>query len=59
MAWAGIMIAKEAGGFVAGSRDAPHDGVVTEAILTSRFVIRGVARTSVHADPTKFPRLDT
>lgn len=38
------MIAQEAGAFVTGSKDAPHDGVVTEAILTGRryLVIRGV-----------------
>ncbi|KAI0299922.1 inositol monophosphatase [Russula brevipes] len=44
---AGIVIAQEAGGFVTGSKDAPHDGVVTEAILTGRryLVIRGVAGT--------------
>ena len=43
------MIAQEAGGFVTGSKDAPHDGVVTEAILTGRryLVIRGVAGTAV------------
>ena len=46
------MIAQEAGGFVTGSKDAPHDGVVTEAILTGRryLVIRGVAGTSVRID---------
>ncbi|KAH9983876.1 inositol monophosphatase [Russula vinacea] len=45
---AGIVIAQEAGGFVTGSKDVPHDGVVTEAILTGRryLVIRGVAGTS-------------
>ncbi|KAI0301505.1 inositol monophosphatase [Russula brevipes] len=44
---AGIVIAQEAGGFVTGSKDAPHDGLVTEAILTGRryLVIRGVAGT--------------
>jgi myo-inositol-1(or 4)-monophosphatase len=44
---AGIVIAQEAGGFVTGSKDVPHDGVVTEAILTGRryLVIRGVAGT--------------
>ena len=43
------MIAQEAGGFVTGSKDSPHDGIVTEAILTGRryLVIRGVAGTSV------------
>jgi hypothetical protein len=43
------VIAQEAGGFVTGSKDAPHDGVVTEAILTGRryLVIRGVAGTAV------------
>ena len=47
------MIAQEAGGFVTGSKDAPHDGVVTEAILTGRryLVIRGVAGTAVRAGP--------
>jgi myo-inositol-1(or 4)-monophosphatase len=46
------VIAQEAGGFVTGSKDVPHDGVVTEAILTGRryLVIRGVAGTSVRAD---------
>ena len=50
------MIAQEAGGFVTGSKDIPHDGVVTEAILTGRryLVIRGVAGTSVRAD--RLPR---
>ncbi|KAH9958955.1 inositol monophosphatase [Russula dissimulans] len=45
---AGIVIAQEAGGFVTGSKDVPHDGVVTEAILTGRryLVIRGVAGTA-------------
>jgi len=45
------VIAQEAGGFVTGSKDVPHDGVVTEAILTGRryLVIRGVAGTSVRA----------
>ncbi|KAH8992927.1 inositol monophosphatase [Lactarius akahatsu] len=44
---AGIVIAQEAGGFVTGSKAVPHDGVVTEAILTGRryLVIRGVAGT--------------
>ena len=47
------MIAQEAGGFVTGSKNAPHDGVVTEAILTGRryLVIRGVAGTAVRAGP--------
>lgn len=52
------MIAQEAGGFVTGSKDVAHDGVVTEAILTGRryLVIRGVAGTSVRADPlTELP----
>ncbi|KAI0040665.1 inositol monophosphatase [Auriscalpium vulgare] len=42
---AGIVIAQEAGGFVTGSKDAPHDGNVTEAILTGRkyLVVRGIA----------------
>ena len=46
------MIAQEAGGFVTGSKDSPHDGVVTEAILTGRryLVIRGVAGTPVRVD---------
>ncbi|KAI9459665.1 inositol monophosphatase [Lactarius psammicola] len=46
---AGIVIAQEAGGFVTGSKAVPHDGVVTEAILTGRryLVIRGVAGTPV------------
>ena len=45
------MIAQEAGGFVTGSKDVPHDGVVTEAILTGRryLVIRGVAGSAVRA----------
>jgi len=30
------VIAQEAGSFVTGSKDAPHDGPVTEAILTGR-----------------------
>jgi myo-inositol-1(or 4)-monophosphatase len=44
-----MVIAQEAGGFVTGSKDTPHDGVITEAILTGRryLVIRGVAETSV------------
>ncbi|KAI9510769.1 inositol monophosphatase [Russula earlei] len=44
---AGIVIAQEAGAFVTGSKDAPHDGIVTEAVLTGRryLVIRGVAGT--------------
>jgi myo-inositol-1(or 4)-monophosphatase len=48
------VIAQEAGGFVTGSKDAPHDGLVTEAILTGRryLVIRGVAGTSVRAAPS-------
>ena len=43
------MIVQEAGGFVTGSKDTPHDGVVTESILTGRhyLFIRGVAGTSV------------
>ncbi|ETW79754.1 hypothetical protein HETIRDRAFT_63751 [Heterobasidion irregulare TC 32-1] len=42
---AGIVIAQEAGGFVTGSKDSPHDGDVTEAILTGRkyLVVRGIA----------------
>jgi myo-inositol-1(or 4)-monophosphatase len=49
------VIAQEAGGFVTGSKDSPHDGVVTEAILTGRryLVIRGVAGTSVRVDSHK------
>ncbi|KAF8492820.1 inositol monophosphatase [Russula emetica] len=45
---AGIVIAQEAGGFVTGSKDTPHDGVVTESILTGRryLIIRGVAGIS-------------
>jgi len=45
---AGIVIAQEAGGFVTGSKDAPHDGVVTEGILTGRrcLFIRGLAGTA-------------
>jgi myo-inositol-1(or 4)-monophosphatase len=48
------MIAQEAGGFVTGSKDAPHDGLVTEAILTGQcyLVIRGVAGTPVRAAPS-------
>ena len=50
------MIAQEAGGFVTGSKDAPHDGVVTEGILTGRrcLFIRAVAGTAVRADPPSF-----
>ena len=46
------MIAQEAGGLVTGSKDAPHDGIVTEAILTGRryLIVRGVPGTSVRAD---------
>ncbi|KAA1471605.1 inositol monophosphatase [Dentipellis sp. KUC8613] len=42
---AGIVVAQEAGGFVTGSKDAPHDGDVTEDILVGRkyLVIRGIA----------------
>ncbi|KAH9972687.1 inositol monophosphatase [Russula compacta] len=45
---AGIVIAQEAGGFVTGSKDSPHDGIVTEAVLAGRryLIIRGVAGTS-------------
>ena len=44
-----MVIAQEAGGFVTGSKDAPHDGVVNEEILTGRryLAIRGVAGTPV------------
>ncbi|KAH9980599.1 inositol monophosphatase [Russula compacta] len=44
---AGIVITQEAGGFVTGSKYSPHDGVVTEGILTGRryLIIRGVAGT--------------
>ena len=44
-----MVIAQEAGCFVTGSKDAPHDGMITEAILMGRhyLVIRGVAGTSV------------
>ncbi|KAI0319944.1 inositol monophosphatase [Amylostereum chailletii] len=44
---AGIVVAQEAGGFVTGSKDAAHDGDVTEAILTGRkyLVIRAIADT--------------
>ncbi|KAI0066701.1 inositol monophosphatase [Artomyces pyxidatus] len=44
---AGIVIAQEAGGFVTGGKDAPHDGDVTEGILTGRkyLVIRAIADT--------------
>ncbi len=54
------MIAQEAGGFVTGSKDAPHDGVATESILTGRryLVIRGVAGTAVRADTTKLTDRD-
>lgn len=52
------MIAQEAGGFATGSKDTPHDGVVTESILTGRryLIIRGVAGTSVRRPgvPSKF-----
>ena len=53
---AGIVIAQEAGGFATGSKDTPHDGVVTESILTGRryLIIRGVAGTSVRRVPSKF-----
>jgi myo-inositol-1(or 4)-monophosphatase len=52
---AGIVIAQEAGGFATGSKDTPHDGVVTESILTGRryLIIRGVAGTSVRRVPSK------
>ena len=42
-------IAQEAGGFATGAKDAPHDGLVMEAILTGRrnLVIRVVASTPV------------
>ncbi|KAH9955211.1 hypothetical protein BGW80DRAFT_1189120 [Lactifluus volemus] len=45
--YAGIVILQEAGGFVTGSKDVLHDGIVTEAILTGRryLAIRGVAET--------------
>jgi hypothetical protein len=44
--------AEEAGAFIIGSKDAPHDGVVTEAILTRRryLVIRG-AGNAVRVGP--------
>ncbi|KAI0031030.1 inositol monophosphatase [Vararia minispora EC-137] len=44
---AGVIIAQEAGGFVTGSKDCPHDGNITEEILTGRkyLVIRGIADT--------------
>ncbi|KAH9954450.1 inositol monophosphatase [Lactifluus volemus] len=44
---AGIVILQEAGGFVTGSKDVLHHGIVTEAILTGRryLAIRGVAET--------------
>ena len=50
------MIAQEAGGFATGSKDTPHDGVVTESILTGRryLIIRGVPGTSVRWAPSKF-----
>ena len=53
------MIAQEAGGFVTGSKDAPHDGVVTEEILTGRrhLVIRDVAATSVRTDRTELTEI--
>jgi len=35
----GIVIAQDAGAFVTGSKDAPHDGVVTEAILTGWYYL--------------------
>jgi myo-inositol-1(or 4)-monophosphatase len=52
------VIAQEAGGFATGSKDTPHDGVVTESILTGRryLIIRGVAGTSVRRLPSKFVR---
>lgn len=51
---AGVVIAQEAGGFVTGSKDAPHDGDVTEDILTGRkyLVIRGIAATGVRTAPS-------
>jgi myo-inositol-1(or 4)-monophosphatase len=51
---AGIVIAQEAGGFVTGSKNAPHDGLVTEAILTGRryLVIRGVEGTPARVAPS-------
>ncbi|VDC04207.1 unnamed protein product [Peniophora sp. CBMAI 1063] len=44
---AGVVIAQEAGGFVTGSADSPHDGDVTENILMGRkyLVVRGIAAT--------------
>lgn len=60
-AQAGIVIAQEAGGFVTGSKDAPHDGVVTEAILTGRryLVIRGVGGSAVRAGPRNLTEMLT
>jgi hypothetical protein len=58
---AGIVIAQEAGGFATGSKDTPHDGVVTESILTGRryLIIRGVAGTSVRRVPSKYSTLNS
>jgi myo-inositol-1(or 4)-monophosphatase len=55
------VIAQEAGGFVTGSKDTPHDGVVTESILTGRryLIIRGVAGTSVRRLPSNLYRNST
>jgi len=48
---AGIVIAHEAGSFVTGSRNTPHDVVVIETTLTDRLylVIRSVTETPVRA----------
>ncbi|KAG8935745.1 hypothetical protein FRC02_006554 [Tulasnella sp. 418] len=46
---AGIVIAQEAGAFVSGSSEtSPHDGDVTEEILTGRkyIVVRAIGDTS-------------
>jgi len=46
---AGTVIAQEAGAFISGAPDAPHDGVVDEKILTGRkyIIVRGVAGLDV------------
>jgi hypothetical protein len=58
-AQAGIVIAQEAGAFVTGSKDAPHDGLVTEAILTGRryLVIRGVGNAVRAGSPISIFKL--
>ncbi|KAF8299260.1 myo inositol monophosphatase [Clavulina sp. PMI_390] len=44
---AGVVLAQEAGGFVSGSHNSPHDGIVTEELLLGRkyIVVRPIADT--------------